>query len=132
MPSPFPGMDPYLEGPLWPDVHQALAAEIRRRLAAQLRPRYVARLATRYVADLSGISPVRILYPDVDVTVARPAHEPVTTYEPPVELAPPLVTPPLILSQPGRIPEQALAGDGLASPPTGARSIAPGTQTRVL
>ncbi len=24
MPSPFPGMDPYLEGYLWPDVHQAL------------------------------------------------------------------------------------------------------------
>ncbi|MEK7784049.1 MAG: DUF4058 family protein, partial [Chloroflexota bacterium] len=21
MPSPFPGMDPYLEGYLWPDVH---------------------------------------------------------------------------------------------------------------
>jgi hypothetical protein len=100
MPSPFPGMDPYLEGPLWPDVHQALAAEIRRRLAAQIRPRYVARLATRFVADLRGIGPARILYPDVDVTVARPAHEPVTTYEPPVELAPPLVTPPLVLTQP--------------------------------
>ncbi|MGL4621783.1 MAG: DUF4058 family protein [Chroococcidiopsis sp.] len=27
MPSPFPGMDPYLEGYLWSDVHSALAAE---------------------------------------------------------------------------------------------------------
>src|SRR5215211_5821787 len=25
MPSPFPGMDPYLEGYLWPDAHNALA-----------------------------------------------------------------------------------------------------------
>lgn len=29
MPSPFPGMDPYLEGPLFHDVHQDLASEIR-------------------------------------------------------------------------------------------------------
>jgi hypothetical protein len=100
MPSPFPGMDPYLEGHLWPDVHQRLAAQIARLLAPQLRPRYVARLATRFVADLSEIGPVRILYPDVDVTVARPAHEPVTTYEPSVTLAPPLFSPPLVLTQP--------------------------------
>ena len=45
MPSPFPGMDPYLEGNLWPDVHQALASEIRRQLANQLRPRYAVRLS---------------------------------------------------------------------------------------
>jgi len=33
MPSPFPGMDPYLEHPaLWPDVHNAWIAELRRRL----------------------------------------------------------------------------------------------------
>ena len=30
MPSPFPGMDPYLEAPdIWPDFHHALATEIR-------------------------------------------------------------------------------------------------------
>jgi hypothetical protein len=28
MPSPFPGMDPYLESYLWPDVHQRLATKI--------------------------------------------------------------------------------------------------------
>lgn len=31
MASPFPGMDPYLEGDLWPDVHHALASQIRNR-----------------------------------------------------------------------------------------------------
>ena len=33
MPSPFPGMDPYLEAPdIWPDLHDALAGEIRHEL----------------------------------------------------------------------------------------------------
>ncbi|MEW5718360.1 MAG: DUF4058 family protein [Chloroflexota bacterium] len=41
MPSPFPGMDPYLEHPhLWPDVHQALINAIRILLASQVAPRY--------------------------------------------------------------------------------------------
>ena len=30
MPSPFPGMDPYLEGSLWTTVHAQLSAEIAR------------------------------------------------------------------------------------------------------
>ncbi len=33
MVSPFPGMDPYLEGHLWPDTHHALAGKIRQQLA---------------------------------------------------------------------------------------------------
>jgi hypothetical protein len=36
MPSPFPGMDPYLEGWLWPDVHATLIPAIRAALAARL------------------------------------------------------------------------------------------------
>ncbi len=44
MALPFPGMDPYLEGYLWPDVHSTLAGRIRKQLAIQLRPRYIARL----------------------------------------------------------------------------------------
>ena len=43
MPSPFPGMDPYLEGYLWSDVHQSLAAQIKRQLVPFISPRYVAR-----------------------------------------------------------------------------------------
>ena len=50
MPTPFPGMDPYLEHPrLWPDVHNALIAAIRADLTPRLRPRYVARLQERAV-----------------------------------------------------------------------------------
>jgi Protein of unknown function (DUF4058) len=42
VPSPFPGMDPYLEGSLWTTVHAQLSAEIARQLAPKLRPRYLA------------------------------------------------------------------------------------------
>jgi uncharacterized protein DUF4058 len=41
MPSPFPDMDPYLEGALWTTFHFALGAEIVRQLAPRLRPRYL-------------------------------------------------------------------------------------------
>ena len=30
MPSPFPGMDLYLEGYMWADVHHALATQFRK------------------------------------------------------------------------------------------------------
>ena len=32
MPSPFPGMDPYLEGSLWTSIHTQLGVEIQRLL----------------------------------------------------------------------------------------------------
>lgn len=45
MPSPFPGMDPYIEAThIWEDFHQSLASEIRDQLAPYLRPRYYAAL----------------------------------------------------------------------------------------
>ena len=40
--NPFPGMDPYLEGPLWTTVHSNLVEEIARQLAPKLRPKYLA------------------------------------------------------------------------------------------
>lgn len=36
MPSPFPRMDPYLEGSLWTTFHFSLAAEIVRQLAPRV------------------------------------------------------------------------------------------------
>ena len=48
MPSPFPGMVPYLEGYLWPDVHQALAGKIRQQLTPLVRPRYAVRLGISF------------------------------------------------------------------------------------
>lgn len=48
VPSPFPGMDPYLESPdIWPDLHDALAGEIRGVLNRTLPSPYYARLEMR-------------------------------------------------------------------------------------
>lgn len=51
MPSPFPGMDPYLEGPLWMSFHGQFIAEIARQLAPRLRPKYVALMDERVIWD---------------------------------------------------------------------------------
>ncbi|MBI3270055.1 MAG: DUF4058 family protein [Planctomycetes bacterium] len=68
MPSPFPGMDPYLEAPnIYPDFHQALAYEVRRALVPRLRPRYVARVYGRQVVDALDPDEVQIVHPDVAV-----------------------------------------------------------------
>lgn len=72
MPSPFPGMDPYLEGALWPDVHQRLATEIGRQLTPQLRPRYVARLAIALITDTHPEAEIGIMDPDVEILESRP------------------------------------------------------------
>jgi hypothetical protein len=68
MPSPFPGMDPYLEDPeLWPDVHHELISRIRERLHDGLGPKYVVRVETRvYITDFD--EPVPPFYvPDLRI-----------------------------------------------------------------
>lgn len=68
MPSPFPGMDPYLEAPdIWPDFHDALAAEIRRQLNATLPRPYYARLEMRSEVGIVGDPSYRRILPDVSV-----------------------------------------------------------------
>ena len=45
MPSPFPGMNPYLEQPAaWQDFHQAFITYIRDALAEQIRPQYFVKI----------------------------------------------------------------------------------------
>jgi Protein of unknown function (DUF4058) len=71
MPSPFPGMDPYIERPeLWPDFHDSLIAAIRGILQPYLRPRYAALTQDRlYVMESD-----RPIYPDVGIVrTNRPA-----------------------------------------------------------
>lgn len=68
MPSPFPGMDPYLEDPArWPNVHHGLISEIQALLTSQLRPKYYVRVEERvYVSDEDD--PGReVLIPDVRI-----------------------------------------------------------------
>lgn len=71
MPSPFPGMDPYLENPgLWPDVHHNLISEIQAQLAAQLRPKYLVGIEERtYILEESDVmAMLDIRIPDVEVS----------------------------------------------------------------
>jgi hypothetical protein len=44
MPSPFPGMDPFIEGQVWLDFHTELITTIRALLAPKVIPRYVVRV----------------------------------------------------------------------------------------
>ena len=62
MPSPFPGMDPYLEDPLlWPSVHHLLISHVGMTLNSLIPPGYVAGFGERvYVAG-----PDREIYPDI-------------------------------------------------------------------
>jgi hypothetical protein len=65
MPSPFPGMDPYLESPDWfPNLHDGLIFTIQAALKARLPRPYYARSRQHVWLDLAHQSPVE---PDVDV-----------------------------------------------------------------
>jgi hypothetical protein len=71
-------MDPYLEGYLWPDVHNALANKIRQILAPRLRPRYMVRIEIYVVEDTAPESEIGIMYPDVEVMLSRPVNPPIS------------------------------------------------------
>ena len=57
MPTPFPGMDPYLEQPgVWKQVHTDLLVDIRRFLSPLLRPKYQVAIEQRTYVSLLGTS----------------------------------------------------------------------------
>lgn len=98
MASPFPGMDPYLEGYLWPDVHNALAAKIRQLLTPLIRPHYAARLSIYVVEDSAPEGDVGILYPDVEIMRARRLEEQGPAHSAPAQAEPGAATPaPLVI-----------------------------------
>lgn len=76
MPNPFPGMDPYLEGPLWPTVHTSLVNEIAHQLAPKLRPKYLALPQQRVVVAVPDPMETRSQsrFPDVGVYESDALH----------------------------------------------------------
>lgn len=97
MKSKFLGMDPYLEGSDWPDVHNSLAYVIKRQLSPQLTPKYFARLEKYVVTDVNQELNMGIVYPDLDVWKKPPEalREPSTLVEAAPMLTPPTATVPL-------------------------------------
>jgi uncharacterized protein DUF4058 len=70
MPSPFPGMDPFIESRrIWSDFHLDLAAEIRAHLNARIQPGYYATAVTYVTYDVIEVaqSEPRAVSPDVSV-----------------------------------------------------------------
>ena len=72
MPSPFPGMDPYLENPeIFPDLHDSLITYLRAKLQAGLPPPYYAAIGRRVWIEASR----RSIEPDVHVLRAGAARQ---------------------------------------------------------
>ncbi|WP_413172855.1 DUF4058 family protein [Anabaena azotica] len=89
MPSPFPGMNPYLEHPeLWPEVHSRLIIAIADAIFPHLRPKYRVAVEKRVYQMTDGNS---VLIGIPDVTIARsskptnPESSHIAVASPPVE-----------------------------------------------
>ncbi|PZO13080.1 MAG: hypothetical protein DCF25_16585 [Leptolyngbya foveolarum] len=71
MPSPFPGMNPYLENPgMWAEVHNRLIVAISIALAPALHPKYYAAIDKRTYLDTPEDS-ILIGIPDVSIASER-------------------------------------------------------------
>ncbi|MBK8564296.1 MAG: DUF4058 family protein [Saprospiraceae bacterium] len=66
MSSPFPGMDPYLEGHLFPDDQNSLAYLIKVQLVQRLSGHYIVHL-NNYTVEDTAFEDVGIMYPDVEI-----------------------------------------------------------------
>jgi Protein of unknown function (DUF4058) len=81
MPSPFPGMDPYLEkNPIFHELHTQMLSEAQAQLQPQLRPKYVARLERHLSEGSVWDTPAEFISlagkePDLTVAAAAPVPE---------------------------------------------------------
>ena len=63
----FQGINPYLEGYLWPEVLTALATIVVGRCVHLVRPRYTMRIGVYVAHDLTPEAEIGIMYPDVEI-----------------------------------------------------------------
>jgi len=93
VPSPFPGMDPYLERPgFWPGLHVALMSRMQAALNPLLLPNYVAQIETRVYVVHDDDPSNRLFVADVSVekkTKSKGRRQPVAI----AEFAEPIVVP---------------------------------------
>lgn len=76
MPSPFPGMDPYLEDPAgWPDVHITFIAALRDHLTPVLLPNFYVRIQERVYISSPEDPGREALAPDLFVLLDPEIHD---------------------------------------------------------
>jgi len=92
MASPFPGMDPYLEGYRFHDFHNQLVAVSKRLLVPQIVPKYIPSIESYTVVD-SDEGGIDIMYPDLGVFIndADKLEEPTAVYETKSLFTPPTI-----------------------------------------
>ncbi len=94
MRTPFPGMNPWLEGYIWPDVHGHLARVFVELIAPKIAPKYVARIDTTTIYDNNPNSEMGIIYPDVEIIERQDTlFEPIVAYGGVVETKPTHIEP---------------------------------------
>ena len=76
MPSPSPGMDPFIEGQVWRGFHDSLIIELQATLVPDLRPHYVALVGERVYVERAGEDAPGYIGPDVAVARDLPLREP--------------------------------------------------------
>jgi len=68
MPSPFPGMDPFLEGsPMWTDFHGDFIYAMREALVPKLRPRYIVLVQVHVAVFQEPNGKIGVIVPDIVV-----------------------------------------------------------------
>lgn len=76
MPSPFPGMDPFIESQVWQDFHLKSIAVMSEMLTARVRPRYVVLVEERVYVEHRLDGAADLIVPDV--TVLQPEQQVLT------------------------------------------------------
>ena len=76
MPSPFPGMDPFIEGQVWRDFHSAMLLAIRKALVKLVRPRYVVNVDEYVYLAADHEANETLIAPDVRIFESKPGWPP--------------------------------------------------------
>jgi uncharacterized protein DUF4058 len=101
VPSPFPGMDPFIESQIWEDFHHAMIEVMRESLIPHTRPRYVVRVEERLYVEHIPNSDSLFIRPDVTVLERAASEAPLESTG---ATATPAVVTPVIRHLP--VPEQ--------------------------
>lgn len=73
MPSPFPGMDPFIEGQKWTDFHTEFISDLRAALVPLVSPGYATHVEERVYIEHQNGDPPSWVRPDVVLSEASPS-----------------------------------------------------------